>query len=69
MPHYFFNLAYPDKDLFDPNGLILPSDDAAIAAARIVIDELLAEREPTDPNPTIVVKNAAGVTVYRFPSN
>ncbi len=69
MPRYFFILAYAHRELSDPKGLILPSDEAAIAAARKVIDELRAEQEPQDPNPTIVVKNAAGEIVYRYPSN
>ena len=69
MPRYFFILVYPDKELRDPGGAIFPSDEAAIEAARKVIDELLAERQPEDPNPTIVVKNAAGEIVYQFPSN
>ena len=60
MPRYFFELAYPDRTISDPRGTVVPSDEAAIAAARNVIDALLAEREPEDPNPTIVVKNEAG---------
>ena len=36
---------------------IAATDETAIEAARKVIDELLAERGPEDPNPTIVVKN------------
>ena len=60
MPRYFFTLACPDQEIDDPRGVAAPSDEAAIAAARNVIDALLAEREPEDPNPTIVVKNEAG---------
>jgi hypothetical protein len=68
LPRYFFVLAYPDRELRDPGGAIFSSDEAAIEAARKVIDELLAERQPEDPNPTIVVKNAAGEIVYQYPS-
>ena len=69
MPRYFFILAYPDQEIGDPHGVIAPSDEAAIAAARKVIDELLAECGPEDPNPTIIVKNEADEVIYRFPSN
>ena len=69
MPRYFFILVYPDQEIGDPHGVTAPSDEAAIGAARKVIDELLAERGPEDPNPTIVVKNEAGEIIYRYPSN
>jgi hypothetical protein len=46
LPRYFFVLAYPDKELRDPGGAIFSGDEAAIEAARKVIDELLAERQP-----------------------
>jgi hypothetical protein len=69
MPRYFFILAYPDQEIGNPRGVIVPSDEAAIEAARKVIDELLAERGPDDPNPTIVVKNEADEIIYRYPSN
>ena len=69
MPRYFFILVYPDQEIGDPRGVIVPSVEAAIGAARTIIDELLAERGPEDPNPTIVVKNEAGEVIYRFPGN
>ena len=34
-----------------------------------LIDELLVEREPEDPSPTIIVKNEADEIIYRYPSN
>ena len=34
MPRYFFILAYPDQEIGDPRGVIAPSDEAAIEAAR-----------------------------------
>ena len=49
--------------------LIAPSDEAAIEAARKVIDEFLGRARPEDPNPTIIVKNEADEVIYRFPSN
>ena len=69
MPRYFFLLAYPDQEIGDPQGVIAPSDETAIEAARKVIDELLADRGPEDPNPTIIVKNEVGEVIYRFPGH
>jgi len=69
MPRYFFILAYPDQEIADPRGVIVPSDEAAIEAGRKIIDELLAESGPEDPSPTIITKNEADETIYRYPSN
>jgi hypothetical protein len=41
IPRYFFILAYPDQEIGDPRGVIVPSDEAAIEAGRKIIDELL----------------------------
>jgi hypothetical protein len=46
-----------------------PGDDAAITAARNVIDAPLAGLPQEDPSPTIVVKNEAGEIIYQYPSN
>jgi hypothetical protein len=69
MPRYFFILAYSDQEVGDPSGVSAPDDDAAITAARNAMDALRAELGPEDPHPTIVVKNEAGDTIYRYPSN
>jgi hypothetical protein len=69
MPRYFFILTYPDQEIGNPGGVIAPGNDAAIPAARNVMDALLARLGPEDPNPTIVVKNEAGEIIYRYPSN
>jgi len=69
MPRYFLLLAYPDQEISDPQGVIAPSDETAIEAACKIIDELLAERGPEDPNPAILVKNEADEIIYRYPSN
>ena len=65
----FLHTGYPDQEIGDPHGVIAPSDETAIETARKVIDELLAERGPEDPNPTIVVENEVGEVIYRFPGN
>jgi hypothetical protein len=69
MPRYFFILVYPDKILSDPQGMVLPSDEAAIAVARPIIDGLLEDSGPGQPRPIIMVRNKAGEVVYQFPSN
>ena len=69
MPRYFFILVYPDKVIGDPRGTVVPSDEAAIGAAREIIDELLEDCGPGEPRPIIMVRNVAGEIIYQFPSN
>jgi len=53
----------------DPRGTVLPSDEAAIGAARTIIDDLLEDSRSGQPRPLIMVRNEAGEIVYQFPSN
>ena len=69
MPRYFFILVYPDRIIDDPRGTVVPSDEAAIGAAREIIDELLEDSGPGQPRPIIMVRNEAGEIIYQFPSN
>ena len=69
MPRYFFILVYPDRIISDPRGTVLPSDEAAIGAARPIIDDLLEDCGPGRPRPLTMVRNEAGEIVYQFPSN
>jgi hypothetical protein len=69
MPRYFFILVYPDRVIDDPHGTVAPSDEAAIGAAREIIDELLENCGPGEPRPIIMVRNVAGEIIYQFPSN
>ena len=69
MPRYLFILVYPDKVIGDPRGTVVPSDEAAIGAAREIIDELLENCGPGEPRPIIIVRNVAGEIIYQFPSN
>jgi hypothetical protein len=69
MPRYFFILLYPDRIIGDPRGTVVPSDEAAIGAAREIIDELLEDSGPGQPRPIIMVRNEAGEVIYQFPSN
>ena len=68
-PRYFFILVYPDRIIGDPRGTVVPSDEAAIGAAREIIDELLDGSGPGQPRPIIMVRNEAGEVIYQFPSN
>ena len=69
MPRYFFILVYPDRIIGDPRGTVVPSDEAAIGAARTIIDELLEDSGPDELRPIIIVRNEAGEIIYQFPSN
>jgi hypothetical protein len=50
MPRYFFMLVYPDRIIGDPRGTVVPSDEAAIGAARAIVDELLEDCGPVNPD-------------------
>ena len=69
MPRYYFIPVYPDRIIGDDRGTVVPSDEAAIGAAREIIDELLEDCGPDEPRPIIMVRNEAGEVVYQFPSN
>jgi hypothetical protein len=60
---------YPDQEIGDPDGTLLPSETAAIEYARRVIDHLREDHKLETPGPIIVVRNEAGEIVYQFPSN
>jgi len=69
MPRYFFTVTYPDQEIDDTEGTLMSSDEAAIGAARTIIDELLEDSGPDEPRPIIIVRNEAGEIIYQFPSN
>ena len=51
---------YPDWITGDPcGGTVPPSDEAAIGAARTIIDDLLEGSGPGQPRPIIMVRNEA----------
>ena len=64
MPRYFFILVYPDRAINDPRGTVLPSDEAAVGAARTMIDGLVKDSGPGQARPIIIVRNEAGEIVY-----
>lgn len=67
MPRYFFFVAYPDREFDDPDGVLLPSDEAAIDYARGLAKELSRDRQPGEPDMTLIVKSAEGVVIYSVP--
>ena len=69
MPRYFFIVVYPDRILGDSRGTVVPSDQAAIGAARTIIDDLLEDSGAGQARPIIMVRNEAGEAIYQFPSN
>ena len=67
MPRYFFIVAYPDREFDDPDGALLPGDEAAIDHARRLVEELREGRQPGEPDMTMIVKNVEGVVIYSAP--
>ena len=70
MPRYFFIVAYADQRAVDDrDGTALPDDTAAVEYARRLIDDLRDEVLPGEAEPTIILKNDEGKTIYRFPAS
>ena len=67
VPRYFFIVAYPDREFDDPDGTLLPGDEAAIDYARRLAEELREDRQPGEPDMTMIVKNVDGVVIYSAP--
>lgn len=67
MPQYFFIVKWPDQELDDPEGTRLPTDADALRYANRLIREIREGGEPDEPHLTMIVKNAAGKTVFSIP--
>ncbi len=65
-PYYFDVRGYGDKH-DDRGGTLMPNDEAAFAYARRIIRELREAGGYDDPALTIIVRNAAGKTIYSIP--
>ena len=52
----------------DPNGIVLPSDEAGVGTARTIIGNLLEDSGPGQPRPIIMVRNEAGEIIYNSPA-
>ena len=69
MPRYFFILAYSDQEMGDPSGVTAP---ATMPRSRPRVTQWMYSGQSLGrrmPKPTIFVKNEAGETIYRYPSN
>jgi hypothetical protein len=67
VPRYFFIIAYPDREFDDPDGTLLPGDEAVIDYAQRLAKELRGDRQPGEPDMTMIVKNVEGVVIYSTP--
>jgi len=65
-PYYFDIRGYGDRN-DDRGGMLMPNDEAALAYARRIIGELRQAGGYNDPALTMIVRNAAGKTVYSIP--
>ena len=63
LPRHYSDWVYPDRIISDPRGTVVPSDEAAIGAARTIIDDLLEDSGPGQPRPLIMVV-LNGMRVY-----
>jgi hypothetical protein len=64
---YFFIVAYSDREFDDPDGTLFAGDEAAIDYARRSAEELREDREPGEPDMTMIIKNVDGVVIYSAP--
>ena len=67
MERYYFLVTSAGSVIDDPNGKLLPDDGAAIEYARQIVNDLIQDCRPGDPEPTIIVKTVAGDVVFRLP--
>jgi len=67
VPRYFFFVAYPDREFDDPDGILLPGDEAAIDYARGLAEELARDRQPGEPEMMVIVKDVEGTVIYSEP--
>jgi hypothetical protein len=67
MPLYFFIVRMADQEVNDPEGIRLPGDGNALQRAKRLVDEIRAGRAPVALGSTMIVKNAAGQTVFSIP--
>lgn len=65
-PYYFDVRGYGDRN-DDRGGTLMPNDEAALAYARRIINELRGAGGYNDPALTLIVRNSAGKTVYSIP--
>ena len=64
MPLYFFIVRMADQEVDDREGARLPGDADALQRAKRLLDEIRASKSPVARGSTMIVKNAAGQTVF-----
>jgi hypothetical protein len=62
-----FHCRVPDREFDDPDGTLFAGDEAAIDYARRSAEELREDREPGEPDMTMIIKNVDGVVIYSAP--
>jgi hypothetical protein len=69
VPRYFFIVAYPDREFDDPDGTLLPATRLRSTTFNVqrLAEELREDRQPGEPDMTMIVKNAEGVVIYSAP--
>ena len=67
MPLYFFHIRNGDKVELDPDGTVLPDEDAAAVEARRVVRELVCEVSDLRRDAILEVADAAGRTLLTLP--
>jgi hypothetical protein len=68
MERYFFIVTHPGSAIDDSEEKLLPNDAAAIEHARQTVNDLMKDRRPEEPEPTIIVKTVSGDVVFRLPN-
>jgi hypothetical protein len=63
----FFIVRMADQEVNDPEGTRLPGDGDALQRAKRLVDEIRAGRAPVALGSTMIVKNAAGQTIFSIP--
>jgi hypothetical protein len=66
MPHYYFDIK-DGHSLVDPSGLILKTDDDAIARAQAIAIMVSIDKPEDDPKRHIAVLNGSREEIFRVP--
>jgi hypothetical protein len=69
MPQYFFDVRSSQWDYYDPDGIALSDDEAAIAYAERMIRELKADEGYDAPDLQMYVKNESRRRIVTIPLN
>jgi hypothetical protein len=67
MPNYYFIVQWPDRRQDASRWTILPSNEAAIAYARLIIRDLKTAGGYDHPSLTLLIQNVEGKTISSIP--